>query len=113
MESSTKPFRDSRWGVQQLVDKVTTEHGTMEVWETMPHRTSFGRLLKVGDEVEVDECNYIVEEVTPCGARCRAGKPTRTISTDDEGNEVVTTKRGKATLMVSAYATRQRDNGAA
>lgn len=113
MEPSTKPFRDSRWGVQQLVDKVTTKHGTMEVWETMPRRTSFGRLLKAGEEVEVDECNYIVEEVTPCGARCRAGKPTRTISTDDDGNEVVTTKRGKATLMVSAYATKRRDDGAA
>lgn len=88
-----------------LIDTVTTEAGTMEVWETMPHRNHLGGVLrKAGDIVTLDECNYVVEDVTPSGARCKAGKPVRIVGEDEEGNETVTIKRGKGSIMVSAYA---------
>lgn len=103
MASSTRPYRLSKWGLQTLLDKVTTEFGTMEVWETVPHRCHLGRLRRVGEEIVIDGCNYIVTDVTPCGARCKAGKPIKTIDTDSEGKETVTIKRAKGIIMVGAY----------
>ena len=75
----------------------------MDVWQTIPHRCHLGRLRRVGEEVEINGCNYIVDDVTLSGARCRAGKPVKIVETDDDGNEVVTIRRAQGMIIIAAY----------
>ena len=93
-------YRESKWGMQVMVDKV----GAFEVWETVPARTPCGgRLRKVGEQVEVDSVIYTVTRVTPSSAIAKETKGKVVKFTTIDGEEIEYKARGRGEIRISSY----------
>lgn len=70
----------------------------------MPKVDACGQVRReIGETVVLDSTPYAVIQVTPSGALCKQSGPKVVQSTDDEGNEVTVSTRGKATIRIGAY----------
>ena len=96
----TRPFRQSRWGPQSLLETVEG----MEIWETMPKVNDSGLIRReVGEHIVLDSTPFTVVEVTPSAAICKQSGPKVVKQLDDDGNELDRLVHGRSAIRIGAY----------
>ena len=97
-------YREKRGCLEVLREKI----GAFEIWETIPPVLPDGSvMLKLGEEIKLDEGTYEVVDVTECGALCESRIRKTVEYKTDGGREVKFTATKKGTIRVSPYRPRR------